>query len=190
MTAPTGASPLTVSPPSGNGRLRAGLVALALLLAVVAAAVIVASAPTWSRSALGVLTLVGLLSLGAGIRWRNSGAVGGALVCLGVAFVLGQLHDSGVPGLVVVVTPLLFASAELAHWSMDLATPVADEPGVHLSRWIWFLATVGMTVALSAALVRLASVQLGDGVSTAPVAVAAALGLLGITVVLARRGSS
>jgi len=166
---------------------RAGL---ALLGAGVAGACIVTAAPANARGYVSVLVGAGLLLLGAGAGWRLSGLVGAALGCLGSAFLLGHVGSEGVPGLVALVAPLLFASSELAHWSMDLATPVHDEPGVHLARWIWFLSSVAMAVVLSVLLVRVAAVRIDGGLTLAPLAVVASLCLLGLAVGLARRQPS
>ncbi|MEJ7583121.1 MAG: hypothetical protein WKF43_03350 [Acidimicrobiales bacterium] len=169
---------------------RGARVGLAVVLALVAGAVVVVAAPSPVRGYLAVLVAAGLLLIGAGAGWRRSGLVGVALVCLGSAFVLGHLESDGIPGLVVLVAPLLFASSEQAHWSMDLVTPVHDEPGVHLARWIWWLASVAVAVVLSTLLVRAAGMRLEVGLPLAPLGVVASLSLLGLGVALARRGPS
>lgn len=166
---------------------RWGRCGIAVLLAIAAATVIVVSALPEARGYLAVLTALGVLLLGVGASWRFSSLVAAGVLFLGLAFVLGHVDRDGVPGLVVVVTPMLFGAAELAHWSMDLATPVHDEPGVHLSRWIWLVGSIGATVLLSAALVGAARVRLEADLPLASLAVVAVIGLLGLTVALARR---
>lgn len=159
----------------------------AVFLAAASAVVVVATAPPAGRGYLAVVAAIGALLLGAGAALRWSWMVAAGVLCIGSAFVLGHLGRDGVPGIVVLVAPVLFGAAELAHWSMDLATPVRDEPGVHLARWIWFVCSLGATVVLSGALVGAARVRVRTDLPLASLAVMATLGLLTLTVALTRR---
>jgi hypothetical protein len=93
---------------------------------------------------------------------------------LGATQVVGHLRTDDAPELIAVVA-LLTAAFELAGWSTELATPVADAPGAHRARWAW-VAGWGLGGGMLAALVLgTATLRIGSRVPLDLLVVLAAL---------------
>jgi len=163
---------------------------LAVMIAGAVAVISVVTAGAAGRAYLIALAGVGLLLFGAGMGTRVSTVIGAAVLCLASVFVLGHLGRDAEAGHVAVVAPLLFAAAELAHWSIDLSSPVYDERGVHLARWIWFLVSVGATVVLSAVLVGAGRIRVEGDLPLASFAVVMVICILVLVAVVASRDRS
>lgn len=156
-------------------------------MAAAVAALVVLAAPSGSRRPLAVLGAAGLALVGLGCAGRWMGVVGTAAVVLGGAAVLADA-DGGTPALGVAAGPGILAVVELAHWSIDLGTPVHDEPGVHLARWAWIVGLVAGSVVLGAVLLVASGVPVRGGLPLDAVAVGAAVALVAMAAGLAQRG--
>lgn len=146
----------------------------------------VVAAPSGARRPLALLGAAGVVLVGVGCAGRWMAVVGGAAVVLGGSVVLGDA-DGGAPVLAVAASPGILAVVELAHWSIDLATPVHDEPGVHLGRWAWIAGVVAGSVALGAVLLVASGVRVRGGLPVDAVAVGAAVALVALAAGLAQR---
>ncbi len=160
---------------------------MALLLGAGVAALAVLAAPMASRPPLALLGAAAVALVGAGCAGRWMGVVGAAAVVLGATVVLADV-DAGTPALAVAAGPGILAVVELAHWSIDLATPVHDRPRVHLGRWAWIVAVVAGSAGLGAVLFVVSGVPVRGGLPLDAVAVAAAVALVALAAALAQRG--
>lgn len=149
-------------------------------------ALVVLAAPVASRRPLAVLGVAGVALVGIGCAGRRMGVVGTAAVVLGGITVLADA-DGGAPALAVVAGPAILAVVELAQWSIDLATPVHDAPGVHLGRWAWIVGVVAGSAGLGALLLVGSGVPVGGGLPIDGLAVGAAVALVALTTALAQR---
>jgi hypothetical protein len=81
----------------------------------------------------------------------------------------------------------LLLCGELAAWSLDERVRVDAEPGVLARRATAIGALVGAGLVASAAVVAVAAAPAGNGLSWTAIGAAAAVGAVGIGVVVARR---
>jgi hypothetical protein len=85
------------------------------------------------------------------------------------------------------VAAAIFGAAELAYWSLELRTPVVDEPGTYLRR-IALLATLVLgAVGFGTLVLTLVEAVAAGGVALDILGVAAALGALALLALAARR---
>jgi hypothetical protein len=85
---------------------------------------------------LDVIALASVLVFTVGLVGRFPAALGVGVAGLASVQVFGHLRTDDAPELIAVVA-VLTAAFELGCWSMELATRVADRPGVHRARWAW-----------------------------------------------------
>jgi hypothetical protein len=128
-----------------------------------------------------VLSVVGFATALVG-RWP--GVLGVAVAGLGATHVFGHLRTDDAPELIAVAA-ILVVAFELGGWSMELVTPIADEPGVHRGRWVWVLGWGAAGAAMAALVLLATSVRLGGRFPLDLLAVLAALLVVGATAVAA-----
>lgn len=163
----------------------------AMALAAVSAAVVIISAGSGDNNveAVAWCAAVGMAALAVGLVTRLVSAVGVAGLALGAGYALGHL-DTGaeVPASVLLLAPALLAMAEIAAWSIELSPPAANEPGVFGERRAWVAAATAGAAGLTLVLAGSSRIDLAGGTALDAVAVAAAVAVLGLAVVAARRG--
>ncbi len=157
-----------------------------MAIAAAVGAVTVATASPAGRGLVAGGAVLGAGSVALGVAGRWPWAIGAGVAVLGAGFVAGHGGDD-VARAVVPVAGGLLASAELAFWSMELATPVEDRAGVHRPRWAWLAGVTGLAVAAATMLVAVAGARVQGGVALDGVAVVAAVGLIALAAALAAR---
>jgi hypothetical protein len=96
----------------------------------------------------GVLGLLAVVLLSAAVTLEWSAGIGWALGLLAAQYLASALpFDSVVDARAPVVGAGLLLVAELAYWSIELRSPMRDEPAIHVAR----ARAIGVLVAAGAA---------------------------------------
>jgi hypothetical protein len=112
-----------------------------------------------------------------------------ALVLLGGEYaVFLVVEDPAVDGRAPLVAALLFATGELAHWSLELRSRVAEEPGAIARRVALLLVLALAGRLLGAVLLSLVGELGSEGLWLEALGGAAALAALVLVLALARSG--
>jgi hypothetical protein len=132
--------------------------------------------------ALGAVFLAAVLLRGMQelLSWSLGVLAGAYAVSIGV-------HTGSVDEAVPLVAAGLLLCGELAVWSLDEHIPVAAERGVLVGRATAIGVLVGAGLIAAAAVVAIAAAPAGNGLGWTAVGAAAAVGAVGIVVVVARR---
>ena len=132
--------------------------------------------------AVGVLTAALVLRLAAAIP------VAIALLASPYVAVLafeGEGLDTAAPAL----AGGLYLVAELAYWSLELRSHIADEPGTYLRRAAVLAGLVLLTIALGTGVLVLVEVVAARGLAIDVLGAVAAIGAIGLLALAAGRGA-
>lgn len=137
------------------------------------------------NAAAGVLATV---VLAAGVVLRFAPAVPVAVVLLGGAYAALLGHEvDGLDTRAPLVGAALFAAAELAYWSMELRSAVADEPGTYARRAALLAVSLGGVIAIGTVLLALVETVSAGGIAVELVGAVAAIAALALVALAARR---
>lgn len=126
--------------------------------------------------------------LAAGLVLRFEPGVPVALALLGAAYLaLLGFEGNAVDARAALVAGALFATAELAYWSLELRKAVADEPGTSLRRVASVAGLVLGVIALGTALLALAESVPASGAGLTLLGAAAAVVAVALLAGAARR---
>ncbi len=135
-----------------------------------------------------LLVAPGLAALVGGLALRRPVTIPVAILFLGLAYTLRLLvEEDTLDQRAPLVAAGLYAVAELAYWSLELCSGLAEEAGAYLRR-VGVLA--GLTVGallLGIALISLVDVLQTGGVAAEAVGVIAAVGALALLALASRR---
>jgi len=82
-----------------------------------------------------VLGVVAVVVLGSSVAIESSAGIGLAIATLAAQYVVSALDSgSAVDARAPIVGAGLLLIAELAHWSIELRTPIRDEPSIYAAR--------------------------------------------------------
>ena len=126
---------------------------------------------------LGAVLLRGVQEL---LSWSLVVLAGAYAVSIGV-------HGGSVDEAVPLVAVGLLLCGELAAWSLDERVPIDAEPAVVARRATAIAALAGAGLVASAAVVAIAAAPAGNGLAWTGIGAVAAVGAVGIGVVVARR---
>ena len=140
------------------------------------------------RSATLLLVVPAGVALTAALVLRRPAGVALAIFVLGLAYAVRLLsEDDALDGRAPLVAAALYATAELAYWSLDLGSAVAEEAGAYLRR-VGLLAALALaTLVVGIALLALVDVAQTGGVGAEAVGVAAAVAAVGLLALASRR---
>jgi len=140
------------------------------------------------RSATLLLVLAAGVALAAGLALRRPIGIPAAIFLLGAAYALRLLaEEDALDQRAPILAAALFATAELAYWSLELREGVADEAGAHLRR-IGLLAGISLgTLALGIGLLALVAGIGTGGVAVEALGAAAAVATLALLALASRR---
>ena len=132
--------------------------------------------------ALGAVFLASVLLRGVQelLSWSLAVLAGAYAVSIGV-------HGASVDEAVPLVAVGLLLCGELAAWSLDERVPIDAEPAVVARRATAIAALAGAGLVASAAVVAIAAAPAGNGLAWTGIGAVAAVGAVGIGVVVARR---
>ena len=140
------------------------------------------------RSTTLLLVLVAGVALAAGLALRRSIGIPAAIFLLGAAYALRLLaEEDALDQRAPILAAVLFATAELSYWSLELREGVADEAGAHLRR-IGLLAGISLGIlALGIGLLTLVAGVGTGGVAVEALGAAAAVATLVLLALASRR---
>jgi hypothetical protein len=121
-----------------------------------------------------------------GLVLGRSAAVPWAIAGLGAGYA-ATLEGSDLDGRVPLYAAGLLVTAELAYWSLRLRRSAPDEAGMALRRMIGLLAAAAVALIAGTLLVAVAHVPLRGGLAVEAVGLAAAVGVLAMVMLAARR---
>jgi hypothetical protein len=128
------------------------------------------------------------LALSAGMLLRAPLAIPVAIALLAAPYVaILELEADGVDTPAPVLAGALFLAAELAYWSLELRSGIADEPGTYLRRTAVLAGLVLLTVALGTGVLVLVEVVATRGTAVDVVGVVAAVGAIALLALASRR---
>ena len=111
-----------------------------------------------------------------------------AIVLLVVPYVAALVFETdGLDVHAPVLAALLFVTAELAYWSLELRGSLADEPGTYLRRIALLAALLVVTLAVGTGLLVLVEVVTAGGPALDVLGAAAAVGAIALLVLAASR---
>jgi hypothetical protein len=134
------------------------------------------------------MAALALLALGAGLLLRRPAGIPAALVLLGGGYSLFlTAEDVSLDRRAAVIAAALLLVSELAYWSLELRSGIADEPGSYLRR-VAMLALLALgAAAVAGGLLALVDVTGRGGLAVEIAGVGAALAALLVLLGLARR---
>ena len=162
--------------------------AAAVALAAAIAAWLVFTVEDTLRSATVLLVGPGLLALVAGLALRRPVGVPLAIIALWLGYTLRLVVEvDALDQRAPFVAAGLYATAELAYWSLELRNTLAEEAGAYLRRaGLLASMTVG-ALTLGIALLALVDVLQAGGVAAEAVGVLAAAATLALLAIASRR---
>jgi hypothetical protein len=136
----------------------------------------------------GVFAMV-LLAVGVAFRFAPMVAV--AVVALAAGYVALLGHEvEGLDTRAPIVAAVLFAIAELAYWSFELRSAVADEPGTYFRRAALIAGMLAGVIALGTALLAIVEAVRAGGLAVELAGAAAAVTAVALLALAARRAPS
>ena len=136
-------------------------------------------------AAAGVFSVV---VLAAGLAFRFAPAVAVAVVALAGAYTALLVHEvEGIDTRAPIVAAVLFATAELGYWSLELRGAVADEPGTYFRRAALLAIMLAGVIAFGTALLAVVEAVSAGGLAVELAGAAAAVTALALLAFAARR---